>query len=183
LLLVCAIALPASASLIDIGLISYDVVIPAGIAPGVNAIDLFNYTGQAFGPFAGSPYVITSVHFTDAELVVSLVGGGSVIEFQNVDTGPGEYLFPSDFPSTTEIASAEFTATLNVTSLNLSDGDTFDALADISVDLLPSSGGALQPGVDFAPIYAQSAGTATPEPGTVVLMSLGILGLVGRRRR
>jgi hypothetical protein len=187
-LLLCILPVAAAADTIDIGLMSFDVVIPAGVAPGVNAIDLYDFTGTTYGPFAGLPYVVDPLDLDDAMLTVYFVGGGSSVVFQNQDLSPGELLYfpgsPQEFPSNTEIASAVLTATLSQTTFTLSDGSTFTALADISVDLLPSSGGTLEAGVDFAPIDAQSAGgSATPEPSPGILVSLGMLGLALWRKR
>src|SRR5580658_2647363 len=182
LLLLCLLSIPASASQIGIGLISYDVVVPAGVAPGVNGFDIYDFTGLTYGIFAGNPYVTTPVNLDDVALTVFFVGGGSAMVQDNT-LFPGEFGPQLEFPSTTEIASAELTATLSQTTFTLSDGSTFTASADITLDLLPSSGDMLQAGVDFAPIYAQSAGASTPEPATVVLLSLGIAGLALWRRR
>jgi len=181
LLLLSMLSFPASASTLVTGLISYDVVIPAGTAPGVDALDIFNFTGPAYGPFAGTPYVVDPVNFFNATLTVYLAGGGS--DVQQIGTlFPGE-TSPIGFPSTTQITSAVLTATLGQSILALSDGSTFMALADITVDLLPSSGGALTAGVDFAAIDAQSVPAPVPEPGTVILLPLGILTMLARGRR
>ena len=180
-LLLCILPVAAAADTIDIGLMSFDVVIPAGVAPGVNAIELYDFTGTTYGPFAGIPYVVDPLDLDDAMLTVYFLGGGSSV-VQNQDLSPGELLY--FFPSTTEIASAVLTATLSQTSFTLSDGSTFTAVADITVDFLPSSGGMLEAGVDFAPINAQSAGgSGTPEPGAAIMVSRGMLGLAVWRKR
>ncbi|MGO4884658.1 MAG: PEP-CTERM sorting domain-containing protein [Bryobacteraceae bacterium] len=181
-LLYLLLSIPASASLIPIGLISYDVVIPAGVAPGVNGFDIYDFTGMTYGPFAGSPYVTNSVSLDDVTLTIFFAGGGSATVQDNVLI-PGEFGPQLEVPSNAEIASAELTATLSQTSFTLSDGSTFTALPDVTVDLLPSSGGALQAGVDFGVIEAQSSGSATPEPGTFILLSLGMAGLAMRWRQ
>jgi len=186
LLLLCLLSIPLAASTIGIGLISFDVVIPTGASPGVNALATYDFTGPTYGPFGGNSYVVDPLNFVNATLTVYFVGGGSMVEFQG-EIFPGELMsggqpFPT-FPSTTEIASAVLTATLSQTTFTLSDGRTFTASPDITVDLAPASGSMLAPGVDFAAIDAQSAGGATPEPGPVALVPFGILGLALWRRR
>lgn len=169
------------------GLLSFDVFIPAGIGPGVNAFDIYNFTGPGYGPVAGTPYAADSLTFDNTVLTVFLVGGSSqVFDLGNID--PGE-LLGSDgspivqFPSTTEFTSAELTATLSPSTFMLSSGANFAAVPSIAVSLTPSSGDMLVAGVDVAPVYAEPASTATPEPRSITLIAIGLLGLAARRWR
>lgn len=175
-------SLPAVAGDIAIGFFSFDVLIPAGAGPGVNAFDVYNLTGPVFGPSIGSPYAADSLTLDNATLTVNLQGGSSQL-IDLGDIGPGELLDSSgnpvvQFPSTAEFISASLTATLSATTFQLSDGSTFNALPSISVDLIPSLGPLLAPGVDFSPIFAEPASTATPEPSTAKLLGYGLAGII-----
>jgi len=187
LLLLIIAATPAAASEIVVGLLSFDVYIPAGASPGINAFDIYNFTGPTYGPFAGAPYVTDSLSLDNTLLTVYFQGGSSETALGPDDLAPGELLIggvpPVQFPSTTQFVSATLTATLSQTTFTLSDGSTFTASPSISVDLTPSSGGVLVAGVDFAPIYAESVAAATPEPCTGVLLVLALVGVGVRRRR
>jgi MYXO-CTERM domain-containing protein len=178
---------PAVASEVPIGLLSFDVFIPAGNGPGIDAFDIFNFTGPTYGPFAGAPYAADALTLDNAILTVYFLGGSSQLVLGPEDIGPGELLFggfpPVQFPSNTQFVSAVLSGTLSQTTFTLSDGSTFTASPSISVDLTPSSGGVLVAGVDFVPIYAESAAAGTPEPCTGVLLLLGLVGVAARRRR
>ncbi|HXM45187.1 MAG TPA: hypothetical protein VN924_28370 [Bryobacteraceae bacterium] len=183
LVLLGIVSTPAVASEITIGLLSFDVVIPAGNSPGINAFDIYNFTGSTYGPFAGVPYVTDSVTLDDTLLTVDFQDGSSQLAFGPDDIGPGELPGGIQFPSSTQFVSATLTATLSQTVFTLSDGSTFTAAPTISVDLTPSSGGLLVAGVDFAAIYAESAAIGTPEPCSGILLALGLVGLAGCKRR
>lgn len=178
---------PALASEIVVGLLSFDVYIPAGASPGINAFDIYNFTGSTYGPFAGAPYAADALTLDDTSLTVYIQGGSSETALGPDDLAPGELLIggvpPVQFPSATQFVSATLTATLSATTFTLSDGSTFIASPSISVELTPSAGGVLVAGVDFAPIYAESLATATPEPGTGLLLILGLAGVAMRSRR
>jgi hypothetical protein len=161
----------ARADQIPIGLVSFDVFIPASATgPGTNAFDIFNFTGPTFGPTVGPPYAADSLTFDNATLTVNFQGGSSqVINLGNI--GPGELLDSMgnpvvQFPSTDSFTSAMFAATLSPASFMLSDGTTFRARASVSADVVPSSGSSLQAGVDLAVINA----VVVPEPNTFVLV-------------
>src|ERR1700722_7937108 len=85
------VALPAAASPIAGGFLSFDVFIPAGSGPGTNSFDMFNLTGSSYGPLAGSIYIATSVTLDDAVLTVFPSSGSPQI-FDLGDVGPGELL-------------------------------------------------------------------------------------------
>ena len=166
----------ARASEIPIGLVSFDVFIPASGTPGVNAFDIFDFTGPIFGPAVGPPYAADSLTFQNATLIVFFQDGSSqAINLGNI--GPGELLDSNgnpvvQFPSTDNFTSA--VATLSPTSFMLSDGSAFRASASISADLLPSSGSLLVAGTDFAIVNAEPV-AVIPEPANWVLLSTGWL--------
>ncbi len=115
--------------------------------------------------------------------------GGASQTFELGNIGPGE-LLDSDgnpvvqFSSSSQFTSATLTATLSQTTFALSDGSTFNASPSISVELTASVGGLLVAGVDFAPIYAEARSrAATPEPGTLILLPLGLLAVAALKRR
>ena len=169
----CAIltfsSLICSAAEIAIGVLSFDVFIPASSTPGVNAFDVFNNTGATYGPTIGSMYIADPVNLDNLSLTVLLNGGGQ----QTLSLGnlaPGELLDASgnptvQFPSTTTFVSAVLTGTMDSTNLTLSNGSTGTFSPSFSVDLIPSSGMTLVAGQDLAAIEADYQ-TVIPEPGT-----------------
>lgn len=174
----------ARASEIPVGFVSFDEFIPAsGSAAGINAFDVFNFTGPSFGPVVGPPYSADSLTFTSASLTVNFAGGSSQ-SFILGDIGPGELLDSSgnpviQFPSTDNFSSAIFTATLSPTTFTLSDGTTFTASGSIPSDLTPS-GPRLIAGTDFAVVNAeQPQVTPVPEPGTLFLLVTALTGFLG----
>jgi hypothetical protein len=187
LLLACS----CPADSLSVGVLSFDVFIPASGTPGVNAFDIFNYTGPTYGPTLGAPYVSPPVTLGNLSLTVLFQGGASQT-FTPANVAPGELLDSMgnpviQFPSTTNFTSALLTATLSATNLQLSNGSTFNASSLLSVSLTPSSGMNLQAGTDLALINAQSAAAAgTPEPaslGLVLLSSILLFVYAHRRSR
>lgn len=185
----------ARAGEVTIGLVSFDQFIPAsGSVAGINAFEVFNFTGPIFGPAVGPPYSADSLTFTSATLKVNFVGGTS----QTIslgDIGPGELLDSSgnppvvqQFPTTDNFVSATFTATLSPPAFMLSDGTTFTAKGTITADITASSGSTLVAGPDSAVINAEQTGAIpTPEPSSFLLMAVDLVGcfclLVWKRRR
>ncbi|MGH9354068.1 MAG: hypothetical protein ACRD2G_18215, partial [Terriglobia bacterium] len=103
--------------------------------------------------------------------------GGATQTFNLGDIAPGELLDTNgnpivQFPTTENFTSAEFTATLNPTTLTLSDGTSFTADGSITADLTPSSGSTLVAGTDFALINAEPV-QVTPVPEPSSLLELG----------
>jgi hypothetical protein len=174
----------ASCNTINVGLISFDVLIPSDInAPGVNVFNISNFTSDpASGGFALPPDfpVMNSISFLGSSL--TLLDGGSQIIIPLGDLGPGS-LSPADpvqFPGTASFGRAVFSATLSQTSFLLSNGIAFVAgNAAFSIDVLPSSGTSLVPGADFSVIAVSDV----PEPGSVVLVGTGLATLIRTNRR
>ncbi|MEO8659819.1 MAG: PEP-CTERM sorting domain-containing protein [Bryobacteraceae bacterium] len=189
LLLTCMLVVPAlSTEIIASGVVSFDVFIPsADQVTGVNAFNIYNFTGPTYGPILGTPYVATSLIFQDATLTLNVQGGSQQV-INLGDIAPG-LLQDNDgnpvvqFPATILFTSAIFQATLTPTSFLLSDGTTFLTSPSILLNLTPASGTVLVAGTDLAPIYLQSEGSAVPEPGTLTLIGCGLATIAMIRRK
>src|SRR5580658_962477 len=111
ILLIAALLSPASAAaeMVNLGLFSFDNLIPDGDTPGVNVFDISNYTG-AFDLPPDLP-VATGVTFQNAVLTVDFDGGGSQIVDLG-DIGPGVFSPPeaAEFVDTTNFTDATLTA-------------------------------------------------------------------------
>jgi hypothetical protein len=163
----------SQASFIDLGVVSFDNLIPAGTAPGVNVFTINNFTGDpAGGGFALPPDfpVYTNVGFLNSTLTI--FNGASSSSVSLGDLFPGSYTPAAlQFSETLTFTSAIFTATLSGSPLLLSDGTTFSpASLNLSVTLTPASGPTLQPGVDFAVLTTSDIATSAPEPSTWILL-------------
>jgi RHS repeat-associated protein len=165
----------AWANSVPIGILSYDVVTPmAGGPPGINALNLIDLT-DAFSLPPDFP-VSSTVVFMNATLWVTAdAGPPESISLGDVMPGPllnvsGNPLIALEFPSTTQISSVAFTATMSLTDLELATGSAFTADPTVTATLLPSSGSFLNAG-DVVPVMAQPAGASTtPELPTGKLM-------------
>jgi hypothetical protein len=81
----------SEATIINLGVISLDTLIPAGSAPGVNVFTINNFTGDpASGGFALPPDfpVLTDAAFLNARLTVSTATSSVVINLGK----PGSWL-------------------------------------------------------------------------------------------
>lgn len=178
---------------VTVGLLSFDQFIPAsGTTPGVNAFDIYNFTGSTWGSFAGLPYASDPLSFTNATLTVeyelactTVICPHVVVVFPKTvnlgDIAPGELLDSSgnpiaQFPSTDLFLSATLTATLTPATFQLSDGTTFTAGGSITANLTAPPNHFLVAGTDFAPINAQPA-QITPEPSPLVELIVGLIAL------
>lgn len=180
---------PSFATPLAVGVLSFDVFIPsAGQTTGVNAFNIYNFTGPVYGPILGEPYAADALSFLDTTLTLNVQGGPpQVINLGTV--GPGILLDGSgnplvQVPSATSFTSATLQATLSATSFLLSDGTTFIASPSVTLNLTPSAGPVLVAGVDLQPLFAQPAGAVVPEPGTMILIGSGLaaIGLAWRKR-
>jgi hypothetical protein len=161
------------ADTLTLGLLSFDNLIPSVPGQiGVNAFDVTNLTGDP----SGDP-TFTAVTFDNSTLTLP---GAAPIALGDITAQSFFFNIPAvQFPDTQTFASAEFKATLDVTTFLLSDGvTTFTAnSAAVDVLLLPSSGDSLLAGIDSALITVSNASAAVPEPNSWLLL-LGII-LVG----
>lgn len=172
---------------IPLGVVSFDNLIPAGATPGVNIIDIYNFTGDpSAGGFALPPDfpVITAVTFQSVQIEVS---SGAAIALPDITSGPLPQNAALEFPTSASLSEVTLFFTLSQTSLLLSNGNTFVAESDvIQTQLLPSSGNHLLAGTDFALIVASNvAVSSVPEPRSAALFLITAVGaslLLMRRR-
>ena len=163
------------ADLVNLGVVSFDNLIPAPPSPGVNAFDVSNFTdGFALPPDFPS---LTAVTFKNSTL--KLFGNGTQI-IPLGDIGPGFLAPAAQFPDTNNFTSAEFIASLDVTTFVLSGEGSFTAnSAAIDVLLTPSSGRNLAVG-DFALITVSNAPTTIPEPASWPILGILLVWVIRR---
>ena len=162
------------ADTLNLGVVSFDNLIPGGLSPGVNAFDVSNLTDSSFALPPDFPSV-TPVTLKNSTLKLF---GSTNQTLALGDIGPGFLAPAASFPDTADFSSAEFTADLDVTTFLLSGGGTFTAnSAAIDVFLNPSSGLNLVAGVDFALITVSNEPTAVPEPASWPLLGLATISL------
>jgi hypothetical protein len=187
--LLLALSFPALSfcTTVYVGLITFDVLIPAGAGPGVNVFNISNFTGDpGSGGFALPPDfpVFTGLTFLSCSL--TLDDGVSPFVVPLGDLGPGSLspTTPVEFPDFSTFLSATFTASLSQTTFLLSNTSSFTANSStITVQLLPSSGPTLQAGTDFALIGVSDQVASIPEPQTWVLTFLGLAACIAASRR
>ena len=175
-----ALTIPALADHVNLGLLSYDVLIAAGTGPGVNVFNIVNFTGDpGSAGFALPPDfpIFTFLTLKDTSLSLVVDGTPQVIVLGDITPGAFPALGALQFPDTALITSAILTATLSSTSLVLADSSVFLADGSVSLNLLPSIGPALVAGTDLGIITADSPSSATPEPGGLVVVA-GLLGML-----
>ncbi len=186
LLIPLLLATPGVCDTVNIGLISFDVLIPGSTTPGVNVFDISNFTGDPLlAGFALPPDFPVLDFLTFLSSSLTLTGSGSPLVIPLGDLGPGA-LSPTDpvqFPDTSVFTGAVFTATLSQTSFLLADGSTFVAGSPaISATVLPSSGPSLVAGTDFAVLTVSSLSNI-PEPNNALLLGAFLAILIGVNRR
>jgi hypothetical protein len=168
-LLMMLFASVACADLVPVGLLSFELVIPgASGSPGVNGFTVANLTGDpAFNGFALPPDfpVLSDVTFQSSTLTLT---AASVPHVYNLgDIGPGFFSSPGiQFADTILFSSAIFSAVLSPTHFDLSGTPGLFQVdsATIIADLLPSSGGELVAGTNFAVMNASGTLVTNPVP-------------------
>jgi hypothetical protein len=168
--------MPATAHAdLALGILSFDeFILGAPGSPGVNAFNIANFSGDpAMGGNALPPTfpVLTSVTFLDSSL--ALVSDGVITTLSLGDIGPGFFSSAAlEFPDTQHFSSAVFSATLDTTTFLLADGSNVTVTSPhVITSLLPGSSDTLAAGADFALINASTAGSATPEPSSLILLT------------
>lgn len=177
----------ARGDIVNIGILSFDVLIPtAGLSPGVNIFDIYNFTGDPnLSGYALPPDfpVLTFVTLQNASLLFD--GTGSPITLPDIVPGQLDQGSAPLFPGDTLFTSAFFTATLSDTTLSLDGGGTFIADQTISAALLPSAGPNLVAGTDLVVLQTTGTLSSSPEPSSAALMvfsSIAALAIASRRR-
>jgi hypothetical protein len=179
---------------LQVGLLSFDSFIGPNEdpdVPGVNAFNVFNFTGE-FGlldPNAAQALTFGQIILTLDSDTESASGPLNVSDF-----GPGQLLDLDGNPVlqwSDQIAfrSATLRGDVDLTSFLLPDGFLFTVTPQsLSASLFPATGGSLGAG-DFAIIELHGdrteAPTGVPEPSSLILIGWGLAGLTGisRHRR
>jgi hypothetical protein len=197
----------ARADQVNLGTISFDILIPPPPTPGTNGFDIFNFTGGSNNLLPDFP-VADNLTFRASSLILTGTqpdpsNPGQTIPLSETvplgDIGPGalqdQFGFPPSelqFPDTFSFSQAELTATLSSTTFALADGGTlannssfpngsvFTAdSSSIDVLFLPSNGNAnLIAGTDNAVISVSGTVSAQAVPEPVS-SSLLLLLLLG----
>jgi hypothetical protein len=148
------------------------------LSAGVNDFTVNNFTGSnnlGFFPVADN------IIFDNA-VVMATESNGTILTFDLGNLAPGTDTSAqvSDSLLFTQVV---FSATLDPSTFTLTNGfsGTFAADPTLSFTLYPSSGADLVAGVDLGAIDASSV--VTPEPSTISLFALGLLGVAGFRAR
>jgi hypothetical protein len=175
---------------INLGIINFDVLTPAGAGPGVSVFNILNLTGDPLlSGFALPPDfpVITSLILLGGTLTLEDGGPSIVVDLGAIDPGPYPPIGSLQFPDTIAFTSAILSATLNQTSLLLADGTTFVADSPSVLATILPSGSSLAGGSDFAviSITGSIASTQVPEAATAMstMAALGLLQVISRPRR
>jgi hypothetical protein len=180
----------ARADTINLGyFIFVNVEAPGPDLPGTNGFEINNLTGGAFALPPDFP-IADGLALNNATLTLT----GDVNDvFVLGDLGPGSVIpFATLFPDTTQLLSAELTATLSDTTFLLSDGTNFQASSAVVHALLTTSSGPDNPiNIDDFVLITVSGDvviepppppTVIPEPSSYWLL-LGAVPWVLMKRR
>jgi hypothetical protein len=158
LLLVLLGSTAARADSLNVGVLSFDVLIPG-------AIDVFTVSDstQAFALPPDFP-VSSALSFSNPTLTLTESGTPGSISLG--DIGPGFSQQPQQLVlDSASFSEADFTAQISQTLFALADGTSFQASSNtLTATLLPSSGPFLTPGVDSVLLTVSGSVVVTPVP-------------------
>lgn len=179
--------LTVRADTVNVGVFSFDVLNPESTTSlGVNTFSLYNFTGPAFNLPPDFP-ALDELTFTGVSITVNLSGGPDVVLLG--DLGPGLYSPASaslEYLESDHVLSAALTASLAISQFDLADGNVFELSSQqLTAILLPSSGNALSPGVDFVLITASGTevASAVPEPRSAPFLLISMFAFAGFVKR
>jgi hypothetical protein len=184
LVLALGLANVASAGLLTVGYISYDVTLPGSTAE----FDIVNLTGPNSTPFPDpTAPIVTPVNLSSLSLTVDFSDGSTVVYGSSYFTlAPDGLSFDGSVipigganPQPTD---ATLTGTFSTTTVTLNDGSIQTISPTFSATILPSSPPNLADG-DLGIISATTTTVSgVPEPGAVILLATAIaLLFLGRR--
>jgi hypothetical protein len=177
-LLVFALAVSCTGATLNLGVLSYDLLIPGdGTLPGVTSFNIANLTlDPVAGGFALPPDfpVYSLVLFQD--VVLRLVTATSLTTISLGDLPPGFFSTPElEFPEDTVFLEAEFSAKLSAKILTLDDSSVLTATStQLSAILLPANGSSLVAGSDLVVIQTAATGEV-PETASWLLVAAGLV--------
>jgi len=181
--LVLSLGMAASAALLPIGYISYDVTAPGSTAQ----FDITNNTGVNSSPFPDTTWpVTTTVSLSSLSLTVDFSDGTTQVFGSSYFTlGPDGISFNGGVipigGSNPQPTDATLTGTFSSTTVTLNDGSSDSILSSFSATILPSSPPDLSDG-DLAIINATTTTAVVPEPGSWLLLgTVGLSLLLSRR--
>jgi hypothetical protein len=169
----------AKANIFNLGIFSFDGLIPDGATPGVNIFDIYNFTGPVWSLPAAFP-VITALTLRNVTVTLNGMAGTQIIPLG--DIAPGLFTPPPsiEFADTRTFTSVTLTADLSSAALMLFNGGTSQLPSDVvTATILPSIGPNLAAGTDLTVISA----TTTPEPAMGVILGGSLLTLVAVRKK
>ncbi len=168
-----------AATLLPVGFISWDVNIPGS----VGTFDIVNLTGPNAAPPDFS--ITTPLSLSSLSLTVQFSDGSTqlfgssyfTLGLDGLSFDGGVIPIGGTNPLPTD---AVLTGVFSTTTVNISGGGTETILPGFMAHIIPSAGLTLND-LDLAVIYATvDAGTGLPEPSSLLLAGLGLLGLMWR---
>lgn len=160
-----------------VGVLSFNLVNPAGSSGPTYDFLIINLTGANADPVDGFP-VSTPLDFQDLGLTVNFTDGSSH-SYALSDTGAGLDL-TTDSLWTDNVGSAVLTGNFSPLNVTLAGGGASELEAAFSTTLIPSSGSLLQD-ADVAIIEATTTATTVPEAPSWTFLAAILAGLLWSR--